>query len=53
MPSDKINRFNHIVNLWNLKGFTQFSLTAVGIAIGRAYLEQEGLGNYDINIWIN
>ncbi len=38
---------------WNEGGFSQFSLTAVGIAIGRAYLEQKNFGNYDINIWIN
>jgi len=50
---ENINGFSHIIELWNTGGFSSFSLTALGIAIGRAYLEQNGFGDYDINIWIN
>jgi len=48
-----IPSFENLVNIWDNCHLSQFSLTAVGIAIGRAYLEQKKLGNYDINIWIN
>lgn len=48
-----IPAFENLLNIWDKNGFSQFSLTAVGIAIGRAYLEQKKLGDYDINIWIN
>ncbi len=49
----KIPEFKTLCNVWKEKSFSRFSLTAVGIAIGRAYLEQKNLGNYDINVWIN
>ncbi len=49
---NSISSFDNIINTWDKNGFNLFSLTAVGIAIGRAYLEQKELGNYDINIWI-
>lgn len=45
--------FIKIIKLWDENNFSQFSLTAIGIGIGRAYLEQSNIGNYDINIWIN
>lgn len=48
-----IPNFNNIINLWDQKGFSKFSLTSVGIVIGRAYLEQEKFGVFDINMWIN
>ena len=50
---ENVNGFNHLVKIWDTAGFANFSLTAIGIAIGRAYLEQTGFGNYDIKIWIN
>ncbi|HAU0157942.1 TPA: hypothetical protein JBE91_01260 [Legionella pneumophila] len=50
---ETISSFENILNTWDNYQFSRFSLTAVGIAIGRAYLEQKNLGNYDINIWIN
>ncbi len=49
----KIPNFESILKIWNGGGFPQFSLTAVGVVIGKAYLEQKKFGNYDINIWIN
>lgn len=48
----KISGFDHVLNVWDQNGFNNFSLTAVGIAIGRAYLEQQNFGSYDINVWI-
>ena len=48
----QLPNFQIILDLWDKKGFTQFSLTPVGVAIGRAYLEQSNFGNYDINVWI-
>jgi len=50
---EKIYDFNRMIDLWSNGGFAQFSLTAVGIVIGGAYLEQIGFDNYDINVWIN
>ncbi len=50
--SSNINNFENIVKLWDSNGFSNFSLTAVGIAIGRTYLEQENFGNYKIDNWI-
>jgi hypothetical protein len=49
----RIPDFENIIKIWDDGGFLQFSLTAVGIAIGRAYLEQRNFGTYDINAWIN
>lgn len=49
----KNNSFESILNIWDKNHFSQFDLTAVGIAIGRAFLQQKNIGNYDINIWIN
>lgn len=49
----KVTSFQHLITLWDQKDFSKFSLTAVGIAIGRAYLDNKKLGNFDINTWIN
>lgn len=48
-----IPEFENILKFWNENSFSSFFLTAVGIAIGRAYLEQRNFGNFDINVWIN
>ena len=40
-------------SLWNSTKLSSFTLTAIGVAIGRAYLEQNGLGNFNIHFWIN
>lgn len=50
---EKIQGFKNLVDMWKDYKFGTFSLTAVGIAISRAYLEQAGFGKYDINTWIN
>lgn len=49
----QVTGFDYVIKLWQDDGFCSFALTSVGIAIGRAYLEQKKLGNFDINTWIN
>jgi len=49
---EKVQGFKHLIDIWNKNGFAHFSLTAVGIAIGRVYSEQTGFGSFDINTWI-
>lgn len=49
----KIKNFSFILDLWKEHGFSNFSLTSVGIAIAISYLSKAHLGEYDINVWVN
>jgi hypothetical protein len=50
---DNVPGYVAFESLWNSTKLSSFTLTAIGVAIGRAYLEQNGLGNFNIHFWIN